>query len=127
MDSDIEKAVLGELALRFVLGGGIVMTFSLVGEAFDPKTFSGLFGAAPSVALATLALTFALDGGGYASVEGRSMVLGALAFIAYGATCVATSRRHGIPVWLTATASRGVWFVVAFGLWGAGVAAGVLQ
>jgi hypothetical protein len=38
----------------------------------------GLFGAAPSVALATLTLAFWKEGPEYVAAEGRSMVLGAL-------------------------------------------------
>ena len=44
--------VIKELVLRFVLGGVIVSLFSLLGDLWKPKTFSGIFGAAPSVALA---------------------------------------------------------------------------
>ena len=43
-----------------------------------PKSFAGLFGAAPSVALATLALAVHKHGPAYGSIEGRSMILGAI-------------------------------------------------
>jgi hypothetical protein len=36
------------LLIRFVLGGLIVSAFAVVSEMFKPKTFAGLFGAAPS-------------------------------------------------------------------------------
>jgi len=45
-----------ELAIRFVVGGAIVSVFAVLGDVVCPKTLSGVFGAAPSVALATLAL-----------------------------------------------------------------------
>ena len=75
-----------EIALRFLLGGSFVAAFSLVGEAFRPKTFSGLFGAAPSVALASLALTIGYKGAEYASLEARAMLAGAAAFFLYSCT-----------------------------------------
>jgi hypothetical protein len=42
--------------LRFLIGGTIVSVFALIGDVLKPKGFAGLFGAAPSVALATLGL-----------------------------------------------------------------------
>ena len=44
-----------ELVIRFVVGGAIVSLFAVLGDVVCPKTLSGVFGAAPSVALATLA------------------------------------------------------------------------
>ena len=43
-----------ELFIRFLIGGAVVSSFALLGEVFRPKTFAGLFGAAPSIALASL-------------------------------------------------------------------------
>src|ERR1700680_3152638 len=45
-----------ELLFRFLIGGTLVSTFALIGDLFKPKKFAGLFGAAPSIALATLGL-----------------------------------------------------------------------
>lgn len=55
----------------------------LLGDVLKAKNFAGLFGAAPSVALATLALTIHKHGAGYASIGGQSMLLGAIAFFIY--------------------------------------------
>lgn len=46
-----------ELVLRFVIGGLAVSAFAALGDVLKPKSFAGLFGAAPSIALATLGLT----------------------------------------------------------------------
>ena len=46
-----------EIVIRFVIGGLVVTAFSLISDVFKPKTFAGLFGAAPSIALASLGLT----------------------------------------------------------------------
>ena len=40
--------------IRFLVGGAVVSVFALIGDLVKPKSFAGLFGAAPSVALATL-------------------------------------------------------------------------
>ena len=45
------------LAVRALAGGSFVVAFALIGEAAHPKSFSGLFSAAPSVALAGLLVT----------------------------------------------------------------------
>ena len=42
---------MGELLARFLIGGVIVSFFAVLGEMFRPKSFAGLFGAAPSIAL----------------------------------------------------------------------------
>jgi hypothetical protein len=47
-----------DYVIRFVIGGAIASLFAVLGDVFRPKSFGGLFGAAPSVALATLTLTF---------------------------------------------------------------------
>src|SRR4051812_43737460 len=78
--------MLGELLVRFLVGGAMVSLFALLGDLFEPKSFSGLFGAAPSVAIATLTLTIHAHGAAYASIEARSMAIGALALFAYAAS-----------------------------------------
>jgi hypothetical protein len=72
-----------QIVIRFFVGGIVVSSFAIIGDILRPKSFAGLFGAAPSVALATLALTVAGDGRLYAATEGRSMIAGAIAFFAY--------------------------------------------
>jgi hypothetical protein len=46
-----------EYALRFLVGGIAVSAFAALGDTLRPKSFAGLFGAAPSIALATLLIT----------------------------------------------------------------------
>ncbi|HZR79870.1 MAG TPA: hypothetical protein VFD92_02150 [Candidatus Binatia bacterium] len=111
--------MIGDLALRFFLGGLIVSLFAVVGEVFKPKSFAGLFGAAPSVAIATLALAYAKQGPDYVATEARSMLLASFAFAAYSAACAALIRRVAMPAWLGATLAWSVWGAVAFAaLWG---------
>lgn len=105
-----------ELILRFVLGGLVVAAFAAIGELFRPKTFSGLFGAAPSVAIVSLALAFQQHGHVYVATEARSMLIGSFAMLTYSAACVGLAKRKQIPVWLGAGAAWIVWFVVAFAM-----------
>jgi len=106
-----------ELLVRMVLGGAIVSVFSLAGDVLKPKSFAGLFAAAPSVALASLALTIHKDGTAYAAIEARSMAIGALALFLYARGCVylmgtlhikaAHATLWMLPAWLvTALATR---------------------
>ena len=53
---------LSEALARFLIGGLVVSAFAMIGGLFKPTSFAGLFGAAPSVALATLALAISKDG-----------------------------------------------------------------
>jgi hypothetical protein len=72
-----------DYALRFLIGGLVVSLFAVLGDMLRPKSFAGLFGAAASVALATLGLAFSKHGGNYVAIEGRSMILGSIALAAY--------------------------------------------
>jgi hypothetical protein len=117
----------GELAVRFVLGGFIVSLFSLAGDLWRPKTFSGIFGAAPSVALASLALAFGKEGAGVVAVLGRSMVIGAVAFFIYGAACVFVTKHEKWPIWVSASSAWAAWFAAALAGLGAGAALGGLR
>ena|SRR6266478_912341 len=69
-----------ESLIRFMAGGLVISAFAVLGDVLRPKSFAALFGAAPSVALATLSLALWKEGDDYVSVEGRSMILGSLAF-----------------------------------------------
>jgi uncharacterized membrane protein (GlpM family) len=48
---------MNEIVIRFLIGGLVVSIFAMISDALRPKSFAGLFGAAPSIALATLGLT----------------------------------------------------------------------
>jgi inorganic pyrophosphatase len=96
--------------IRFIIGGAIISAFAIIADVLKPKSFAGLFGAAPSVALATLTLTVVSDGASYAATEGRSMMAGAIAFFVYASLVSFVLMRYKfravvatlclIPVWL---------------------------
>ena len=106
-----------ELLIRFLIGGVVVSAFSLLGDSFRPKSFAGLFGAAPSIALATLGLTILVDGKNYAAMEARSMVAGAIAFFAYASAVSSVMMRRKSSALLTAIGLIPIWLAVAFTLW----------
>lgn len=107
---------MSEYVLRFLAGGIAVSAFAVLGEVLRPKSFAGLFGAAPSIALATLLLTIAHKSAGYVALEGRSMVFGAIALTAYSWTVCLLLKKFLLPSWLATIAAFSVWLGVAFGL-----------
>jgi Protein of unknown function (DUF3147) len=106
---------IGLLALRGVLGGLFVAAFSILGEALRPKSFAGIFAAAPSVALASLLITTFTKGPAAVALAATGMVGGAVAMVA---ACVvgidAVKRFRGLRGSLAAIS---VWFAVAAGIY----------
>ena len=103
------------LALKTAIGGLAVVGFSLIGQAGHPKRFSGLFAAAPSVALASLAITVITNGAGRAEPYAQGMLIGSAGMIAYGLISLyLIERLHAllgsILAWLA-------WLAVAGGLY----------
>jgi hypothetical protein len=105
------------MLIRFLVGGIVVCAFAMTGEVVEPKSLAGVFGAAPSVAIATLSLTIWKEGRLYASQESRSMVAGGLAFLIYAWCCMAILPKTN---WKTRTMSAAmliVWGITALGCW----------
>jgi hypothetical protein len=111
------KLLLTQLIFRFAIGGLIVSLFAALGDVLKPKSFAGLFGAAPSVALATLVLTIAEDGKVYAAIEARSMIVGALAFCAYATFCSWLMMRKRMHSKLASTSALALWLICAIAVW----------
>lgn len=108
---------MSEAFVRFVIGGLVVSAFAVVGGIFKPTSFGGLFGAAPSVALATLALAISKDGKAYAAEECRSMMAGAVGLCLYSILVSRLLARYRLSA-LTATLSAmPLWFLTVFALW----------
>jgi hypothetical protein len=106
-----------DIVLRVIVGGVVVSAFAALGDVLKPKSFAGLFGAAPSVALATVALTVHEQGRVYASIEGRSMILGAVAFFVYACVASVLMIRHKWPALPVSSLALLLWLGVALGLW----------
>jgi hypothetical protein len=103
-----------ELLIRFVIGGIVVSAFALIGDLFKPKSFGGLFGAAPSVAIATLGLAYLKDGPEYVSIEARSMIFGAVALAVYAQLVCWLLMRRRMKAMPATLVSMPAWFAVAF-------------
>jgi Protein of unknown function (DUF3147) len=106
-----------DIIVRFFIGGLVVSGFSVLGNIFKPKSFAGLFAAAPSVALATFALTIIKNGTSYAATEGKSMMAGAIALCFYCQIVSWLIMWFKPPSLVVTILSIFLWFAVAFGLW----------
>jgi len=105
-----------EYVIRFVVGGIAVSFFAVLGDVLRPKSFAGLFGAAPSIALATLGIAIAQHGTGYAATEARSMMLGAVALWLYSMGVCRLIERYRVSALSATCAMLALWLVCAFGL-----------
>ena len=63
-----------EYVMRFVAGGLIVSAFAIAGDMLRPKSFAGLLGAAPSVALATLGIAVVQQGPQNVAAESWTLI-----------------------------------------------------
>jgi hypothetical protein len=109
--------VIGEEVLRFLLGGAVVSLLAVIGTIFRPPTFAGIFGSAPSIAIASLTLAFARRGPDYAATEAQSMIIGAAGLVAYSAACVWGVERPHIPVWAGTALCWTTWIATTLVLW----------
>ena len=99
------------LLLKGLAGGLLVVAFALLSQCLSPKRFAGLFSAAPSVAVAGLAITLLDKGGADARRETLGMLAGSAGMIAYAATAVPLLRR--LRAARAAAAALIAWLAVA--------------
>lgn len=74
--------------VKAAAGGALVVLFALLSDMLKPKTFAGLFSAAPSIAMASLLVTALATGHLAAAAAAMGMLAGAMGMVAY---CVAAS------------------------------------
>ena len=106
-----------QFLLRFLIGGLVISVFAVIGDVLKPKSFAGLFGAAPSVAIATRALTIVANGKADAALEARSMVLGACAFYVYANWCMRILSEGKISAKSATVTGLVLWLACALGGW----------
>jgi hypothetical protein len=99
------------LVVRALVGGTMVVVFALVGEVLRPKRLAGIFGAAPSVALANLVLGAAVEGVPKAIIESRGMIAGGVAMVV--ACCVGVFSVRRFHALRGAVVMSAAWIVVA--------------
>jgi uncharacterized membrane protein (GlpM family) len=100
-----------EVALKALTGGLLVLAFAAVSKVLKPERFAGVFSAAPSVALGSLAVTLVFTGTKDLAAIGAGMAVGAAAFVVY---CLATAplvRRFG--GWKGSAGALLIWVAVA--------------
>lgn len=94
----------------------MVSVFAMLGDVLKPKSFAGLFGATPSVALATLGIAIYQHGAGYVAIQSGWMMAGAIALALYSViVChlLVRGRLRALPATMVSLAAG---LVVAFGL-----------
>jgi hypothetical protein len=97
--------------LKAVNGGLFVVAFALIGEIATPKRFSGVFSAAPSIALANLIVIALAKGGSEAQRQSTGMIVGAIAMTIACAIGVLLLRRY--QALRGSLAICGTWLVLA--------------
>lgn len=105
-----------EYIIRFLVGGLVVSLFATIGDIIRPKSFAGLFGAAPSIALATLSIAWFEHGSSYAATQGKSMMLGAIALAYYSIMVCQMVMRLKTGVLTATLVALPIWLIVAFTL-----------
>ncbi|MGB2633155.1 MAG: DUF3147 family protein [Candidatus Acidiferrum sp.] len=105
------------IIIRFLVGGIVVTAFALLGEVIGPKSLAGVFGAAPSVAVATLGLTIWAEGRAFTAQEAQSMIWAAFAFFFYACCCLVLLDLRKWSATKASVASLPLWFACAFGFW----------
>ena len=103
--------------IRFFVGGIIVTLFATLGDVLKPKSFAGLFGAAPSVALATIGLTIVVEGKPFAAQEARSMIAGALAFFVYATVVIWLIMKRNWHAGSASSCALVAWLAFALAAW----------
>jgi Protein of unknown function (DUF3147) len=102
-------------AAKAIIGGLAVVAFSLIGESARPKRFAGLFAAAPSVAIASLAITVLQKGPAGTVPYAQGMLIASAGMLAYClASLVLIERVHAL---VGSLLSWIAWFAVAGGLY----------
>ncbi len=113
--TSVHTGDVGILLLRGLAGGALVLVFAQMAEVVSPKAFSGLFAAAPSVAVASLAITAASEGAKTARQDSIGMVVGGIAMAACCVVAVVAIPR--VQALRGSAASWVAWLVVAMGLY----------
>jgi len=107
------------IALKAAAGGGLVVAFALLSDVLQPKSFSGLFSAAPSIAMTSLLITAVASGHWKAADAAGGMIAGGVGMVGYCITASVLLGRFGSVagsalawlVWLAVAAATYLVFV----------------
>lgn len=98
--------------VRFLAGGLLVCTFAFIAEICKPKRFAGIFSSAPSVLLASLAITLFVKGAGDAKLTAEGAIAGAVGMIFYCLLAIPSIDRF--KALKGSLISLSIWVVAAF-------------
>lgn len=103
------------IVVRALLGGALVVAFSLAGEILRPKSFAGLFAAAPAIAIASLVVTGVTKGQAALVLLASGMLVGAVAFVV--ALIIGIDTVKHFRALRGAMAALAVWVIAAVSLY----------
>jgi hypothetical protein len=103
------------IVLKGLCGGLIVVIFSAMGELIRPRGLSGITSGAPSVALASLAVSLVASGVTVALNLSLGMIAGAAALVLWCLIGVESVKRLGALKGSVLT--TGIWLIAALSLW----------
>jgi uncharacterized membrane protein (GlpM family) len=83
------------IGAKTLLGGVLVLVFAALSTTLKPKRLAGILAAAPSVAIAGLAVGAAAKGPADQAASARTMVAGAIALVVYAAVAIGALKRFG--------------------------------
>jgi hypothetical protein len=83
------------LLVRVVAGGTLVVAFAMLADMLKPKMFAGLFGAAPSVATASLLVSGLALGPAKDERYASGMIAGAIGLVVYSAAAALAVKHLG--------------------------------
>ena len=83
------------LVIRVIAGGALVVAFAMISDAVKPKTFSGLFSGAPSVATASLLVTGLAMGPEKTHKYAIGMIAGTIGLVCFAAVAAMAVKRFG--------------------------------
>ena len=83
------------LGIRVFAGGALVVAFAMLGDTLKPKMFAGLFGAAPSVATASLLVSGLAVGASRDDEYATGMIAGAIGLVVYSAAAALAVKHLG--------------------------------
>ncbi len=104
------------VVVKALAGGSLVVLFALLSQSLQPKRFAGLFGAAPAVAIAGLAVTLISKGAFDAKDATLGMLAGSAGMVAYACATVLLLKRvsslgasaSGLAAWVVVAAAIAV-------------------
>jgi uncharacterized membrane protein (GlpM family) len=103
------------IVAKSLLGGVLVLVFAALSETLQPKRFAGILGAAPAVAIASLAVGSVAKGPADQAHAAQTMIAGAVALAVYAAVATVALGRLGTGK--GAAVSGVAWVAVAAGLY----------